>query len=737
MEEQEKLKGVVETVTFRREDTGFTVLELNDGEEMQLVVGVMPNVVPGEELILTGSWTTHPSFGRQFKAELCEQSLPESAGAILKYLASGAVRGIGPSMAEKIVSKFAEKTFDVMENTPEQLACIKGISLSGAKKMGEEFKKQFEIRRVIVQMTALGLTTGEALKVYRLYKAESPEIVRENPYLLCGADIGLSFDRADEIADALDQKPEFKCRANAGVVYILKHNLGNGHTCIPREQILEPAMNLLECGRDDTEIIIDDLISDREIISQTIRSREFLFLPHVYQAEKNAAQRLRIMRQFPPENSEIFKAEIFAFEQSNGIEFDLLQRQAIEAAVEKGMLILTGGPGTGKTTAIRGVISLMKQRGLEVALAAPTGRAAKRMSELTGYEAKTIHRLLEVEYREGDTPCFHHNMENTLDIDCLIVDELSMVDILLFDALLEALPLGCRLIMVGDSDQLPPVGAGNVLSDLIRSGAMPVVKLERIFRQEKESLIIANAHRIVAGEMPILKNRDSDFFFLTENSAFTAAKTMADLYTNRLVKAYGYSPLYDIQLLCPSRKGETGTMNMNRILQEILNPKSRTKKEMMHNGYVLREGDKVMQVKNNYDVPWEKDDGETGAGVYNGDIGILMSVDIHSGIICVRYDDKVAVYSNESAGELELAYAMTVHKSQGSEFTAVIMPCIGIQPLLAYRNLLYTAVTRAKNMIVLVGNTQTLKSMVDNNRKVRRYSALDYFLELDKSDAIL
>lgn len=727
--ELEQLNGTVESITFRRADSGFTVLELDAQGELVTAVGVMPQVAEGEELSLSGRWDSHPSFGRQFRVELFAQKLPESASAILRYLSSGVIKGIGPAMAEKLVAEFGEHTFEVLENEPDRIASIKGISKKMAERFCNEFKKQFEIRQVMLTLTTVGLTSDEALKTYKVWGNESVSVITQNPYVMCIPEVNMSFERADEIAGNVPQPPDWAHRADAGVLYVLRHNLGIGHTCIPRHQLLRPCRELLDCGDDDVEIVIDHLSEEKQILTAVIRGKEFLFLPALYHAEKDIADRFKMMSRFPPANSEIFKGEIFSFEQVHSLTLDERQREAVETAVHKGILILTGGPGTGKTTTVKGIIALMKQRGLEVALAAPTGRAAKRMSELTGYEARTIHRLLEVEWKENGELIFQHDAQNPLDIDAIVIDELSMVDVLLFDALLCALPLGCRLVMVGDADQLPPVGAGNVLQDLVQSGQVPVVKLERVFRQERESLIIDNAHAIVKGVIPDLTMREktSDFFFMQENNPVIGARKVIELCTERLAKAYGYSPVEDIQVLCPSRMGEMGTMNLNQHLQAVLNPKHQDKKELRYKGYVLREGDKVMQIKNNYDIPWTSDT-DTGTGVFNGDIGTLTFIDVQNSLIGVRFDEKDAVYSTENAGELELAYAMTVHKSQGSEFSAVVLPVLGVPAPLCYRNLLYTAVTRAKSLLVVLGNPAVLKQMIENDKKSRRYSALGHFL---------
>ena len=726
----EKLIGTVEEVSFYNEDTGFCVAEINTGEEGVTVVGAIGEIAVGTEVECEGKWDLHPTFGRQFRAENVRQTLPSDASGILRYLSSGIIKGIRESTAQKIVEAFGAGTFDVIENEPERLAELKGISISKARKISEDFKMKFASREAIIELTALGLSQHQALKAYNLLKSDAIDIIKANPYALIGSAIGISFDKADEIVDNLSDKPPFDYRAQAAMVHIVSHNLSNGHTCVPRDKIFAPACKFLGCEDDIVDIALDNAIENKTLVQCKLDGREFLFLPQIYAAESSIAQRINIMVKYPPRQNEIFSSEVYAFEEANNIEFDEKQRRAIEIAVEKGLLILTGGPGTGKTTTLRGIISLMKNRGLRVALTAPTGRAAQRMEELCGFEAKTIHRLLEVEYQEGsETPDFVHNLKNPLDYDAVIVDELSMVDVTLFSALLDALPLHCRLIMVGDKNQLPPVGAGNVLSDLIESNIIDVITLDKIFRQAMESRIVTNAHRVVNGEMPVIDNSfDSDFFLLKEDSRYNAPKKILDLVTHRLPSSYGFDPMSDIQVLCPSRMGECGTQNINAIIQAQLNPPSKNKKEIHYKGYTLREGDRVMQIKNNYDVPWFKAN-ENGQGVFNGDIGILTRIDMANDIINVKFDDKEAMYSIENVKEIELAYAMTVHKSQGSEFDAVVMPVISTPEKLAYRNLFYTALTRAKELIVLVGNEQGIRKMVENNRKAKRFSALKFFIE--------
>lgn len=735
--ELENLTGTVEEITYYNEDNGYTVMVISHNGEPLTVVGNFPRLAGGEEVRLKGSWVNHPSYGNQFKATLMEQTLPADAAGILRYLSSGIIRGMREATAVKIVEAFGADSFNVIENDLERLAAVKGISRPKARKIQQEFKAQFDSRETMAALTRLGFTQEEAFKAYNMFRSAACDIIKENPYAFV-CENGYSFERADEIAEKLESPDLFDYRCQAGVVFAVRHNLDNGHTCLPRSAVVKSAVSYLDCSEDAAEIAIDGAIEARQLFSEEINGREFLFIPEIYQAETAVADRIKVMVNYPPREIEIYASEIYAFEEAHGIAFDEKQRQAIEIAVNRGMLILTGGPGTGKTTTVRGILALMKNRGLNVALAAPTGRAAKRMTEITGFEAKTIHRLLEVEYRDGtDEPSFVYNRKNKLDVDAVIVDELSMVDIRLFDSLLEAIPLHARLIMVGDKDQLPPVGAGNVLKDLTESGMIPVVQLDKIFRQAMESLIVMNAHRVVKGEMPDLSRTDSasDFFLLKENSVYNAAGKTVDLVTRRLPAGYGYNPLTDIQVLCPSRKGETGTENLNYLLQQKLNPAEKGKAELKHNGFVLREGDKVMQIKNNYDVPWFRAN-DNGMGVFNGDIGILTRIDKSSDILNVKFDDREAMYSIESAKELELAYAMTVHKSQGSEFEAVVMPVLATPPKLAYRNLFYTALTRAKNLLVLIGNEGAVRKMVENDKKSRRYSALCYFLTVD-NDSLL
>ena len=730
MGEDEIITGTVEEVTFQNDANGFTVLELDSDGELVVAVGVMPGVTAGETVTLTGTFTIHPSFGRQFKATAFSRAMPETTDQIYKYLASGVIHGIGPKKAMLIVEQFGSETLSVIEKEPERLAVIRGISKEQATAIGEEFTKQFAMRTVMLGLEKYGLSPAECVRIYKKLGIQAVEKVCENPYVLCGLGIGISFERAEAIEEKLDTKPSPDFRVSEGILHVVRYNtVSHGHTCIPREKLLQPSAELLGITKDDADIAIDRLTATGQLLTSKIDGREFLFLPQAYNDERKIANRMSIVAGFPPPKIETLPEQIDAIEHKNKVTYEEQQRRAIATAANKGLLILTGGPGTGKTTTIKGIIGIFERQHLEISLAAPTGRAAKRMSEVTGMEAKTIHRLLEVEWDDDDRPTFRRNIKNPLSCQVLILDELSMVDIHLFASLLDALPLGCRLILVGDSDQLPPVGAGNVLHDLIESGVLPVVCLTQVFRQALESKIVTNAHKIVAGEMPDLRNDgNKDFFHIERPSSAAAAQTVINLCTERLPSAYGWDPLTDIQIITPSHKGETGTNNLNKLLQNELNPPDGKKQQVTVAGKLFREGDKVMQVKNNYNIEWESPE-EKGVGIFNGDIGILKKIDIHSGMVTVDFDGRVAELAAENLDDIELAYAVTVHKSQGSEFKAVIIPAVNIVPNLAYRNLLYTAVTRARDMLVTVGTAAQIEYMTANDRKARRYSALAHFLK--------
>ncbi|MDR2525792.1 MAG: ATP-dependent RecD-like DNA helicase [Oscillospiraceae bacterium] len=745
MTELEALQGVVESVTYRSEESGYTVLELAVNGELATAVGALPSISPGEALSLRGRWVQHATYGRQFSVEQCERSLPSTTGDVLKYLASGVVRGVGAALALRIVEAFGDETLPILENNPKRLAKIKGITPAKAEQISESYRAQFSLRQVMLQLERLGMTTAECLRAHKVYGARAAELIERNPYLLCEDGLRVGFARADSIARALPAPPAPGYRLEAGALHVMRSAANqNGHTCVPREKLAEPVARLLGIAPAEADAAIASMLQERKLLlwpgeeeakeaSAQAARRRCVFLPWLYNAESEAARRIDFLRRFPPAETKLsgdFEDIVTRMEDRHNLHYDENQRLAMRTALERGLLILTGGPGTGKTTTLKGILELFAAAHLKVALAAPTGRAAKRMQELTGANAKTIHRLLEVEWTQDDRQAFARNQRNPFDAQAVIIDEISMVDITLFAALLEALPLGCRLVLVGDADQLPPVGAGSVLQDLLRAGELPVVRLQHIFRQALESRIVRSSHQIVCGEVPALDERDGDFFFLDRPSAAHAAQTVAELCAVRLPKAYGFDPLRDIQVLCPSRKGECGTVRLNERLQAALNPPDgKLKKEIRLHGAVFREGDKIMQTKNNYDLTWKKPgEDDEGQGIYNGDIGVIEKILPPQKLLRIRFDDRVADYPFENSEELEHAFAVTVHKSQGSEFPAVVMPVAGVPEPLAYRNLLYTAVTRARKYLILTGGRGDVRRMVENDRRALRYTALAKFL---------
>lgn len=724
-----EMEGSVENIVYHNDSNQYTVMELSSGDALVTVVGTFPYISVGEKLHLYGTWTAHATFGEQFKSEAFERSRPETTSAMLKYLSSGAVKGIGAATAGKIIAAFGDDAIDVIENDPERLATIKGITLKKAREISGEMQRVNGIRDLMAFLGSFGVRPEDAVKVWKAYGADSVACIQEDPYRLCSDKIAVEFTVADKLAESLEYDRANVERVKAGVLYVLRHNLLNGHTCLPADKLCTAAAQMLGVSLEDAQAALYALCRDFEAVCENFSGRDFIFLPKQHRSEVYSADRIRMMLKYPPQSIVGIDREIEEIERSEGIEYAQLQKEAIRAALDKGLLILTGGPGTGKTTTLNAIIRILMEKGEQVFLAAPTGRAAKRMSELTGQEAKTIHRMLQVDWDENDNPVFQRNERNPLECDAVVIDELSMVDAYVFESVLRALPVGCRLILVGDSDQLPSVGAGNVIGDLIASGVFPTVQLSEIFRQSMESLIVTNAHRIVGGEMPVLNVRSSDFFFMPAEDARAVSELVLSLAVTRLPKSYGYSPVADIQVLCPGRKGEIGTIELNKRLRERINPQAKDKPQVSVNGALFRVGDKVMQVKNNYDLPWSRPDGTSGEGVYNGDMGIVTDIDRAAGCMRVLVDDREVLYDFEhAAAELELAYAVTVHKSQGNEFTAVIMPVFPGVPQLSYRNLLYTGITRAKKLLILVGRRSAVADMVANDRKTRRFSGLMRFL---------
>lgn len=730
-EESCTVSGIVDNIVFRNDKNGYTVLNVDDGSDYICAVGIMPELDVGDEVNLTGVVKEHPSYGEQLSVTAYERCAPSTEEAILKYLSSRAIKGIGPSMARKLVSLFGDKTLDIMENNPEELAKVKGISEEKAKELSEQVRKTFGFRELLIYLTKFDIRPEEAVKIWQKLGTQAQKQIEINPYILCEEGIQLSFERADEIAAKLDGTVEDSLRIRAALVHILKHNAYNGYTCLPRFKLSETCARFVSCSVEDVETVITSMINEAALCSEVRQSdeMEFIFVPLFHQAETYAASRIGMLLKFPPQKTENIDARIAEIEREQGITYAELQKTAIHMALDKGLLILTGGPGTGKTTTLKAIIRILKENGETVYLAAPTGRAAQRMSEVTGCEAKTIHRLLEAEMADDERSVFRRNEQNPLACTALVLDEVSMIDALLLDSIMRAFPLGCRLILVGDSDQLPSVGAGNVLGDMISSGVIPTVALNEVFRQSMQSLIIENAHKINKGEMPIIGRTDSDFFFLERKNEQDALQLVVDLCEKRLPKAYGYSLMTDIQVLAPSKIGALGTASVNKRLQAAVNPPDEKKFELIINDRTLREGDKVMQMKNNYNIPWSKTDGTMGEGVFNGDIGVLSEVNKHRREVTVIFDDKYAKYTYDDAVELDLAYCTTIHKSQGNEFEAVILPLWRVPSKLVYRNLLYTGVTRAKKMLIAVGDPRELEKMVENNKRTLRYTMLDDLLK--------
>ena len=722
MAERCTVEGAVQSLIFQNEDNGYTVLSLltEDGE-LVTVVGCIPCAAPGEGMTVTGVWTNHPSYGPQFAAESVERRMPRTEEEIVSYLSSGILKGIGPATAQRLADRFGADTLAVIEEEPERIQTVKGITARRAMELSAAFRELTGLKRVMEFLARYELPVPLAMQLYRAYGADALPRLREDPYLLTGDAYGVDFSTMDEIALSMGFDGDSPCRVEAALTYELSHNLNNGHVFLPRDKLLSAAAQLISADTDALETALDGLLTRGVIVQEQVANVQACYLLRLYQAETRVARRLLSLRDAPRQTGKNVDRIITEMERQQGIAYAPHQRQAVTLAARSGVLLLTGGPGTGKTTTLRGILALLEQRGEKVALAAPTGRAAKRMAEITGREASTIHRLLEVEPKT-EVLTFKRGEKNPLPADAVIVDEMSMVDTLLMEHLLRGMRLGARLIMVGDSDQLPSVSAGNVLRDLIQSGLVPCIHLERVFRQAAESLIVTNAHAIVRGEMPDLGCRTGDFFFLEQPDAFAQQRLVVDLVSRRLPKSYGYDPLRDIQVITPAKQGPLGTRELNRLLQGKLNPPERGKGEATLMGRTLREGDKVMQIRNNYDIIWQQPDGTAGTGIFNGDMGIIEMLDPGSKTIQVRFEEKLATYSFENQDQLEHAYAVTVHKSQGSEFEAVVMPLERRHPKLHYRNLLYTAVTRARKLLIMTGQKETVYAMVQNNRRTLRYT---------------
>lgn len=722
------IEGTVEAVVYSNEENGYTVLKLDAGERGGItVVGCLPGAAPGESLTVRGVWMRHASYGEQFKAESVDRRMPAGERAIYDYLASGAVRGVGAATAKRMVEEFGADALTVLEEQPERLTDIRGITRKRALAMGESFRLQMGMRRLLEFMKEHGLPLQLAMPLYRRYGDSTMEVLRSNPYLLVDEELGVSFAQADALALEQGMEGDDPQRLEAGLLFELSHNLNNGHTFLPRRKLLAATVQLL--GLEEQEVLEDGLealLERGDAVEEETAGEEAVYLSDIHEAECFVAGRLADMCRaelLPPDRMEEI---IAAIEKEQGLTYAPQQKDAVRLAARAQVMLLTGGPGTGKTTSLRGVLSLFERMGLETALAAPTGRAAKRLGELCGMEAFTIHRLLETQFDpHSGKLVFAHDDQDPLRADAVIVDETSMVDVVLMRALLSALREECRLVLVGDPDQLPSVGPGNVLSDLIRSGCVPTVCLTEIFRQAAESAIVMNAHSVNRGELPQLQNSaQKDFFFLRRTDAVRTAETIVELCKTRLPEKMGI-PADQIQVLSPTRRHGTGTTSLNRLIQEAVNPPGEDKPERRFGEYVFRLGDRVMQVRNNYDVMWRgRDSTESGMGVFNGDIGAVTAVDARGGTVTVDFDGRIVEYEPDTLNELEPAYAVTVHKAQGSEYRAVILAVCDGAPMLLTRGVLYTAITRARELFVLVGDEEKVARMVANDRQQRRYSGL-------------
>ena len=732
MVELSEINGIISSVIYMNDENGYAVVRLeSDSGEMITAVGCLPYIAPGEMMSAEGSWVTHAQHGRQFKIEQSNRLLPTSADGIYEYLAGSTVRGIGPATAAMIVERFKEKSLDVLEMYPEKLAEIKGISLAKAKDMSASFKKQAGVRRLTEFLCAYNIQPLVALKLYKTYGSTALETLHDNPYIIAASHIGASFAEADNLALELGIEGDSINRISAAVLFELRHNCGNGHCFIPRDKLIAATSQLISVPGDLVSEAIDSLAESGEIVCDSVASLNVCYLAELYEAETYTAYRLKSMTSAKTKSSVNMEKLISKLESLYDISYAPLQKQSIELALNNRVLVITGGPGTGKTTILRAILKLYDELELETLLAAPTGRAAKRMSELSGREAFTIHRLLGAKMSEdGETVVFTKDEGDPLNCDALVLDECSMVDITLMCSLLKALKPGCRLVLVGDADQLPSVGPGNVFADIIRSNIVPTVRLTEIFRQKGDSRIVRNAHMINRGEHPDFEANTGDFFRLKRLKGGTAVETIVELCARRLPDNMKI-PSASIQVLSPTRKGETGTVNLNKRLQEALNPRDDGKKEKMFGETVFRVGDRVIQLKNNYDIIWKTKGGVSGTGVYNGDIGTIYQIDPITETLTVDFEDKLASYSFDMLNELEHAWSLTVHKSQGSEYRAVVLALSGDVQMLLTRGVLYTAVTRAKELLVMVGDDAIAHRMIDNNKQSRRYSALRLRLVAD------
>jgi exodeoxyribonuclease V alpha subunit len=736
----ETLAATVLETTFRNDDNGYTVLRVSVGRSQQTVVGQMPELSSGESVTFEGDWVEHAVYGKQFSARMCQITPPGTLSAIEKYLGSGLIRGIGPSTAKLIVKAFGEDALNILDEKPHRLTEVSGIGPKKAAMIMESYTQQMSMRRVLVFLQNYGLSPNLAMKIAKYYGEGTVELIRQNPYRMVTDIEGVGFLTADRIALSMGLDPRSEFRVRAALYYLLNEAAGNGgHTFLPRALLMEKACAMLRVEEELVERQVREALLTKMLVGLSLPGvDDALCLPFYFHAESEIAMRLHgLMESRPYKRVPGVKARINAMEKEMGITFSAYQKKAIQSAVEEGLLVITGGPGTGKTTIIRCMIRLLKEEDNEILLCAPTGRAAKRMSEATGEEAKTIHRMLEY---GGDENVFSRDENYPLEADCLIVDEMSMVDVALMRGLLRAVLPGTRVILVGDADQLPSVGAGNVLRDILQSDAVPSVRLTDIFRQEGDSMIVTNAHRINHGEMPILNARNADFFFERKGMQGDAAQTICELLRTRLPKYLGFpktrwqsEAARCIQVLSPTKKGDCGSLTLNRLIQGALNPEARDRDALTHGDTEFRQWDKVIQTKNDYQLAYVRKTAfgeEEGTGIFNGDVGYIEHIDPAEHLMTVCFDDERRVtYQKQQLDSLELAYCLTVHKSQGSEFPVVVIPVVGGPPMLMARNLLYTALTRAKQLVVLVGREEVIRQMVQNDHVATRYTTLRLRLE--------
>ena len=736
MEELVTCEGTVHSVIFQNAENGYTVLRLLTEEgEVITVVGCIPCVAPGERLAVSGTWELHPQHGEQLRAAELERSLPEDEEEIVSYLSSGVCKGVGPATARRIVDRFGTDTLEILEREPERLTALKGVTAKKAQEIAESFRRHMGLRRLMAFLAQYELPPILAMELRRQYGDAALEKVRENPYLLSGEGCGVAFSVTDRMAMGMGLSAESQQRLQAAVTYELFHNENNGHVFLPRNKLIAATAQLLDCGSDLVEQALDSLVDRRAVIQEHVANVDACYLRRLWEAEQSACLRLTALLAAEADESCLADRAVDEIQAAQGITYAPQQRKAVELAARRGVLLLTGGPGTGKTTAVRGIVALFRKMGLDIVLAAPTGRAAKRMSELTGMEAQTIHRLLGMTWSESARQVtFQKTEQEPLEADAVIVDEMSMVDLTLFSALLRALRPGTRLVLVGDADQLPSVGAGNVFSDLIRSGRVETVFLREVFRQAEESAIIRNAHAVNLGQPPLLTNDQGDFFFLCRRDGERALSTVVELCRSRLPD-HMHIPADQIQVLSPTRKGPCGTENLNRCLQAALNPPSPDKREIQWGERVFRTGDRIMQTRNDYDVVWERADGTAGTGMFNGDVGKIVEIDPSGELMTVNFDDRMAVYTLEMLGEIDLAYAQTVHKAQGSEYRCVVLAAMPAAQSLMVRGVLYTALTRARELLIAVGDDAAIRAMAANDRQQRRYSGLRWRLAHSASPA--